>query len=98
MPQVLPYADPMVAALLSALENPALKRDVKAPMLSLLGDLALAIGAQFQVRYHGTLPWYPPMGVGRAAPQALGAQFQVPYHGTRPWRCPPAALFRLHAA
>jgi len=46
--KILPYADALVASLLEALENPALKRDVKPPMLSLLGDLALALGAQFQ--------------------------------------------------
>jgi hypothetical protein len=34
--------------LLVALENPALKRDVKPPMLSVFGDVAMAIGAQFQ--------------------------------------------------
>ena len=36
--------------MMQALENPVLKRDVKPPMLSLFGDLALAIGPNF-VRY-----------------------------------------------
>jgi importin subunit beta-1 len=45
---VLPYCDAVVQCLLEALENPSLKRDVKPPMLSLLGDLALATGPAFQ--------------------------------------------------
>jgi importin subunit beta-1 len=48
--KIMPYCDPVAEALLQALENPALKRDVKPPMLSLFGDMALAIGPHF-VRY-----------------------------------------------
>lgn len=46
--KVLPYCDTIVQCLLQALENSSLKRDVKPPMLSLFGDMALAIGGQFQ--------------------------------------------------
>jgi len=46
--KVLPYCDTVMQVLLVCLENPSLKRDVKPPMLSVFGDLAMAIGPQFQ--------------------------------------------------
>lgn len=45
---ILPKCDEIASCLLQALENPALKRDVKPPMLGLFGDMALAIGGNFQ--------------------------------------------------
>jgi len=46
--KVLPYCDEVVGLLLRNLQNPALNRDVKPPILSCFGDIALAIGGQFE--------------------------------------------------
>lgn len=46
--KVLPYCDEIVGLLLRNLQNPALNRDVKPPILSCFGDVALAIGGQFE--------------------------------------------------
>merc|ERR1711988_356699 len=46
--KVLPYCDEMVHLLLRNLQNPALNRNVKPPILSCFGDIALAVGGQFE--------------------------------------------------
>jgi len=46
--KVLPYCDEVVHLLLRNLQNPALNRNVKPPILSCFGDIALAIGGQFE--------------------------------------------------
>ena len=46
--KVAPYCDEIVMCLLQALENPALNRSVKPGMLTLFGDIALAVGGEFQ--------------------------------------------------
>ena len=55
LPQVLPYCDEILQLLLKNLRNPALNRNVKPPILSCFGDIALAVGGNFeqylQVRY-----------------------------------------------
>jgi importin subunit beta-1 len=53
--KILPYCDTIVQCLLQALENSSLKRDVKPPMLSLFGDMALAIGPNFRRYLEPTL-------------------------------------------
>jgi len=45
--KVLPYCDEIVHLLLRNLQNPALNRNVKPPILSCFGDIALAIGGDF---------------------------------------------------
>lgn len=45
--KVLAYCDEIVALLLRNLQNPALNRNVKPPILSCFGDIALAIGGHF---------------------------------------------------
>lgn len=46
--KVLPYCDEVVHLLLRNLQNPALNRNVKPPILSCFGDIALAVGGQFE--------------------------------------------------
>jgi len=49
-PKLLPYCDEIVSLLLQDLQNPVLNRNVKPPILSCFGDVALAIGGEF-VKY-----------------------------------------------
>jgi len=46
--KVLPYCDEVVHLLLRNLQNPALNRNVKPPILSCFGDIALAIEGHFE--------------------------------------------------
>jgi len=46
--KVLPYCDEIVHLLLRNLQNPALNRNVKPPILSCFGDIALAVGGHFE--------------------------------------------------
>ena len=46
--QVMPYCDELVHLLLRNLQNPALNRNVKPPILSCFGDIALAIEGGFE--------------------------------------------------
>jgi len=48
--KILPFCDELVTLLLQDLQNPVLNRNVKPPILSCFGDLALAIGGEF-VKY-----------------------------------------------
>mmetsp|Transcript_47014 Transcript_47014/g.56853 ORF Transcript_47014/g.56853 Transcript_47014/m.56853 type:complete len:869 (-) Transcript_47014:375-2981(-) len=43
-----PYCDDIMGALMQALQNQELHRSVKPPVLSCFGDIALAIGAQYE--------------------------------------------------
>ncbi len=43
-----PYCDEIMSALVEALQNSALHRSVKPPVLSCFGDIALAIGAKYE--------------------------------------------------
>ena len=45
--KVLPYCDEIISLLLRNLQNPQLNRNVKPPILSCFGDIALAVGGQF---------------------------------------------------
>jgi len=45
---VMPYCDEVIRLLLRNLQNPALNRNVKPPILSCFGDIALAVGGQFE--------------------------------------------------
>jgi len=45
--QVTPYCDEIVSLLIAHLQNPALHKSVKPPVLSCFGDIALAIGGGF---------------------------------------------------
>lgn len=55
--KVIPYCDGIVYQLLRDLENPKLHRNVKPPILSCFGDLALATGPAFEkyVPYVGSM-------------------------------------------
>ncbi|KAK8960102.1 hypothetical protein KSP40_PGU007104 [Platanthera guangdongensis] len=55
--KVLPYCDGIVSNLLKNLSNSMLHRSVKAPIFSCFGDIALAIGEQFE-KY---IPYVMPM-------------------------------------
>ena len=46
--QVLPFCDDIVTLLLRNLQNPRLNRAVKPPILAVFGDIALAIGGNFE--------------------------------------------------
>lgn len=46
--KVLPYCDEIVHLLLRNLQNPNLNRNVKPPILSCFGDIALAVGGEFE--------------------------------------------------
>lgn len=59
---VLPYCDGIMTHLLKDLSNTMLHRSVKPPIFSCLGDIALAIGEQFE-KY---LPYVTPMLQGAA--------------------------------
>eukprot|EP01098_Paradermamoeba_levis_P007846 TRINITY_DN326_c0_g1_i7.p1 TRINITY_DN326_c0_g1~~TRINITY_DN326_c0_g1_i7.p1 ORF type:complete len:854 (-),score=231.04 TRINITY_DN326_c0_g1_i7:236-2797(-) len=50
--RVLPYCNDIVTCLLQNLQNPNLHRNAKPPILSCFGDIALAIGGNFE-RYYG---------------------------------------------
>ena len=43
-----PYCDEIMSALIEALQNSSLHRSVKPPVLSCFGDIALALGAQYE--------------------------------------------------
>jgi len=53
-PKLLPYCDEIVSLLLQDLQNSMLNRNVKPPILSCFGDIALAIGGEF-VKYLGII-------------------------------------------
>lgn len=46
--KIQPHCDEIMAALLQSLQNSSLHRNVKPPVLSCFGDIALAIGASFE--------------------------------------------------
>ena len=46
--KVLPYCDEIVKLLLQNLQNQSLNRNVKPPILSCFGDIALAVGGHFE--------------------------------------------------
>merc|ERR1719201_2544948 len=46
--KVLPYCDEILGLLLKNLQSPKLNRNVKPPILSCFGDIALAVGAHFE--------------------------------------------------
>ena len=46
--KIQPYCDDIMGALLQSLQNSSLHRNVKPPVLSCFGDIALAIGASFE--------------------------------------------------
>ena len=46
--KVAPHCDHIIMCLLEALENPSLNRSVKPGMLTTFGDIALAVGGEFQ--------------------------------------------------
>ncbi|KAJ1699035.1 hypothetical protein LUZ63_007547 [Rhynchospora breviuscula] len=60
--KVLPYCDGIMSVLLKDLSNAVLHRSVKPPIFSCFGDIALAIGEQFE-KY---LPYVIPMLQGAA--------------------------------
>ncbi|KAG8465477.1 hypothetical protein KFE25_002784 [Diacronema lutheri] len=45
---IFPYCDELVTLLMQNLQNPNLNRNVKPPMLSIFGDIALAISGNFE--------------------------------------------------
>eukprot|EP01103_Thecamoeba_quadrilineata_P017548 TRINITY_DN6286_c0_g1_i1.p1 TRINITY_DN6286_c0_g1~~TRINITY_DN6286_c0_g1_i1.p1 ORF type:complete len:859 (+),score=168.64 TRINITY_DN6286_c0_g1_i1:38-2578(+) len=49
--KMIPYTDEIINALLEDLKNPELNRNVKPPILSAFGDIALALGGAFE-KYH----------------------------------------------
>jgi len=53
-PKITPYCDEIVSLLLQDLQSPMLNRNVKPPILSCFGDVALAIGGEF-VKYLGVV-------------------------------------------
>jgi len=62
-----PYAPPLVARLLSSLQSASVRRDLKPPILSALGDLALAVGDAFA-------PFLPHVLPMLASAQALATE------------------------
>lgn len=53
--KILPYCDEIVHLLLRNLQNTALKRNVKPPILSCFGDIALAVGGAFETYMQATM-------------------------------------------
>mmetsp|Transcript_16497 Transcript_16497/g.27260 ORF Transcript_16497/g.27260 Transcript_16497/m.27260 type:complete len:855 (+) Transcript_16497:110-2674(+) len=50
--KIAPFCDEIVTLLLQDLQNPHLNRNVKPPLISAFGDIALAIGGQFEKYLH----------------------------------------------
>jgi len=53
--KVLPYCEEILQLLLRNLQNPALNRNVKPPILSCFGDIALAVGGNFEAYLQATM-------------------------------------------
>jgi importin subunit beta-1 len=54
-PQTADYANAFMSVLLENLQSEVLNRNVKIPILACFGDIALAIGAQFQPYLEATM-------------------------------------------
>uniref|UniRef100_A0A7S2R3W5 Importin N-terminal domain-containing protein n=1 Tax=Rhizochromulina marina TaxID=1034831 RepID=A0A7S2R3W5_9STRA len=53
--KILPYCDQIVQALLAALQNAQLRKDVKPNVLAVFGDIAMALGKNFDKYVQATL-------------------------------------------